>query len=358
MLPCRYASLGRKRGGATAICSAPLGKKPMSGMRRRKFITLLGAVMAWPPSARSQQATRKRPLLGYLITGTKDALAPDTSGFLSRLRDLGYVDGQNIDIVIRFADADSTRLPALVVELVQLQPDLIVAFDPPATVAARKATASIPIVAAILNDPLRLGLIASYARPGGNVTGILSQVEGLPGKQIEIARQVVPTASIIGVLVNPVNPTNAFQQKETEAAGTAKAIKVVAAEARSKTDLDGALSLLRDARVQAVIVLRDAMFASEARHIAQSATAMQLPTIGSQSSYVEAGGLLSYGIDNIENHRRAADFVEKILKGAMPGDLPVEFPTKLVLSVNMKTAKALGLDVPWQLQQLADRVIE
>jgi putative ABC transport system substrate-binding protein len=325
-------------------------------MHRRALITLLGAAAAWPLAARAQQAARKRPLLGYLITGTRDALGPETS--LNRLRDLGYVEGQSIDIVTRYADADSTRLPALAVELVQLQPDLIVALDPPATVAARQATASIPIVSAILNDPVRLGLIASYARPGGNVTGILSQVEGLPGKQVEIAQQVVPAVNTIGVLVNSANPTSAFQQQETAAAGAAKAIKVVTAEARSKTDLDPALSLFRNARVQAVIVLRDALFVSEARHIAQLATAMQLPTIGSQSSYVQAGGLLSYGVDNIENHRRAADFVEKILKGAKPGELPVEFPTRLVLSINMKTAKTLGLDVPWQLQQLADTVVE
>jgi putative ABC transport system substrate-binding protein len=326
-------------------------------MKRREFITVLGsAVAAWPLVARAEQATRKRPLLGYLITGTRDALGPETS--LNRLRELGYIEGQNIDIVTRYADADSSRLPALAVELVKLQPDLIVALDPPATVAAKKATASVPIVSAILNDPVHLGLIASYARPGGNVTGILSQVEGLPGKQVEIAQQVVPGANMIGVLVNPGNPTNAFQQKETEDAGAAKAIKIIPAEARSKADLDAALSVLRNARVQAVIVLRDAMFVSEARQIAQLATAMQLPTIGSQSSYVQAGGLLSYGVDNIENHRRAADFVEKILKGAKPGELPVEFPTKLVLSINMKTARALSLDVPWQLQQLADTVIE
>jgi putative tryptophan/tyrosine transport system substrate-binding protein len=240
----------------------------------------------------------------------------------------------------------------------RLQPDLIVALDPPATVAARKATPSIPIVAAILNDPVRLGLIASYARPGGNVTGILSQVEGLPGKQVDIAQELVSAATIIGVLVNPANPTNPFQQQETEAAGAAKGIKVVAAQTESKGDLDTALRALRDARVQAVVVLRDAMFVSEGRHIAELAMALRLPTIGSQYSYVEAGGLLSYGVDNFESHRRAADFVEKILKGAKPGELPVEFPTKLIMSINMKTAKALGLDVPLQLQQLADRVIE
>lgn len=329
----------------------------MADLRRREFITLLGGAAAgWPFAARAEQATRTRPLLGYLITGTRDAFGPEAS--LDRLRELGYVEGKNIDIVSRYADSESSRLPALAVELLTLQPDLIVALDPPATIAARKATASVPIVSAILNDPVRLGLIASYARPGGNVTGILSQVEGLPGKQVEIAKQVVPAADVIGVLVNPDNPTNAFQQKEIEAASAAKAMKVVTATARSKTDLESALSLLRDARVHAVIVLRDFLFVSEARQLAQLATAMQLPTIGSQSSYVEAGGFLTYGVDNLENHRRAGDFVAKILKGAKPGELPVEFPTRVVLRINMKTAKALGLDVPWQLQQMADLLIE
>jgi len=329
-------------------------------MRRREFITLLGAgaAAAWPLAARAQQTPRRRPLLAYLITGTRDGLAPQTSAFLNHLRGLGYVEGQNIEIVTRYADSNTARLPALADELVKLQPNVIVALDPPAAVATRKATASIPIVAAILNDPVRLGLIASYARPGGNVTGILSQVEGLPGKQVEIVQDLVPAATVIGVLVNPDNPTNAFQRREIEAAGAAKAIKIVAVESRSKGDLDAALSFLRNAEVRAAIVLRDAMFVTERRHIAELAAAMRLPTIGSQTSYAEAGGLLSYGVDDVESHRRAAEFVEKILKGANPADLPVEFPTKLVMSINMKTAKALDLEVPLQLQQLADKVIE
>ena len=208
-------------------------------MRRRNFIALLGgAVAAWPVAAFAEQPPRKRPLLAYLITGTRDGLASDTSAFLNRLRDLGYIDGQNIEMVTRYADSNTARLPALADELIKLQPNVILAFDPPAAVAARKATASIPIVAAILNDPLQLGLIASYARPGGNVTGILSQVEGLPGKQVEIAQELVPAITAIGVLVNPSNPTNAFQWREIEAAGAAKAIKIIAAESQSKGDLD------------------------------------------------------------------------------------------------------------------------
>jgi putative tryptophan/tyrosine transport system substrate-binding protein len=331
----------------------------MFDVRRRKFITLLsGAVAGWPFGARAQQAPRRRPLLGYLITGTKDGLAHSVSAFLSRLHDLGYVEGQNIEIVTRYADADSTRLPLLADELVRLRPDLIVALDPPAALAAKKATASIPIIAAILNDPVRLGLIASYARPGGNLTGILSQVEGLPGKQVEIAQELVPAITLIGVLANPANATHAYQRQEVETAAAAKGVKVIAAETRSKGDLEPAFNSLRAAGVRLAIVLRDNMFVSERRRIADLATTVRLPTIGSQNSYVEAGGLISYGVEDSENHRRAADFVDKILKGAKPADLPVEFPTKLLLVINMKTAKTLGLTIPPTLLSRADEVIE
>ena len=331
----------------------------MFDLKRREFITLLsGAVAGWPFEARAEQPPRKRPLLGYLITGTKDGLTHSVSAFLSRLHDLGYVEGQNIEIVTRYAEADSTRLPVLADELVQLRPDLIVALDPPAALAAKKATVSIPIIAAILNDPVRLGLIASYARPGGNLTGILSQVEGLPGKQVEIAQELVPALTLIGVLANPANATHAYQRQEIETAAAAKKVKVIAAEARSKGDLEPAFNSLRAAGVRLAIVLRDNMFVSERRRIADLATTMRLPTIGSQNSYVEAGGLISYGVEDSENHRRAADFVDKILKGAKPADLPVEFPTKLLLVINMKTATTLGLTIPPTLLSRADEVIE
>jgi ABC-type uncharacterized transport system substrate-binding protein len=224
---------------------------------RRKFITLLGGAAAWPLAARAQQPSlRRRPLLGYLITGSREGMAP----FLNRLRETGYTDGQTIDIVTRYADADVARLPALADELLRLQPDLIVAIDPPAALAAAKATASVPIVAAILNDPVRLGLIASYARPGGNVTGILSQVEGLPGKNVEIARELFPRSAVIGVLVNPANATHTYQRQEIEAAAANSGIKVIGAEARSKADLGPALKVLQDGGASAAIILRDFLF--------------------------------------------------------------------------------------------------
>ena len=329
-------------------------------IRRRTFITLLGgAVVAWPLVARAQQANRRtRPVLGYLVTGTDAGFASLTTPFLNRLREIGYTDGRNIDIITRYADADITRLPGLADELVRLQPDVIVAIDPPAALAAKKATASLPIVAAILNDPVRLGMIESYARPGGNVTGILSQVEGLPGKQVEIARELVPGLTVLGVLVNPANATHGYQRQEIETAATSSGIKIVAVEARSKADLEPAFKALHAAGVRAGVVLRDFLFVEEFRSIAELAETLKLATIASQNTYVEAGGLVSYGVDDSENHRRAADFVDRILKGSKPADLPVEFSTKLVTSINMRTAKALDLTIPPTLLARADKVIE
>jgi putative ABC transport system substrate-binding protein len=329
-------------------------------MKRREFMTLVGgAAAAWPLAARAQQPSlRRRPLLGYLITGSREGMAYLSTPFLNRLRETGYTDGQTINIVTRYADADVARLPALADELLRLQPDLIVAMDPPAALAAAKATASVPIVAAILNDPVRLGLIASYARPGGNVTGILSQVEGLPGKNVEIARELLPRSVVIGVLVNPANATHTYQRQEIEAAAANSGIKVIGAEARSKADLGPALKVLQDGGASAAIILRDFLFTDEIRSIAELTTTLRLPTIASQKQFVEAGGLISNGVDDSDGQRRAADFVARILSGSKPGDLPVEFPTKLVTSINLKTARALGLAIPSTLLARADEVIE
>jgi putative ABC transport system substrate-binding protein len=326
----------------------------------RREVTLLGgAAAARPLAARAQQPSlRRRPLLGYLITGSREGMAYLSTPFLNRLRETGYTDGQTINIVTRYADADVARLPALADELLRLQPDLIVAMDPPAALAAAKATASVPIVAAILNDPVRLGLIASYARPGGNVTGILSQVEGLPGKNVEIARELLPRSVVIGVLVNPANATHTYQRQEIEAAAANSGFKVIGAEARSKADLGPALKVLQDGGASAAIILRDFLFTDEIRSIAELTTILRLPTIASQKQFVEAGGLISNGVDDSDGQRRAADFVARILRGSKPSDLPVEFPTKLVTSINLKTARALGLAIPPSLLARADEVIE
>jgi putative tryptophan/tyrosine transport system substrate-binding protein len=322
-------------------------------------MTLIGGAAAWPVTARAQQPSlSRRPLVGYLITGSREGMAYLSTPFLNRLREIGYIDGQTIDIATRYADLDVARLPALADELVRLQPDLIVAIDPPAALAAAKATASVPIVGAILNDPVRLGLIASYARPGGNVTGILSQVEGLPGKHVEIARELLPRIAAIGVLVNPANATHTYQRQEIEAAAASSGIKVIDAKARSKADVGPALKTLQDLGAGAAIILRDFLFTDEIRSIAELTTTLRLPTIASQKQFVEAGALISNGVDDSDGQRRAADFVARILRGSKPGDLPVEFPTKLITSINLKTARALGLAIPPGLLATADEVIE
>lgn len=326
-------------------------------MRRREFVTLIFSGMIWPLAGRAQDVG-KRALIGYLATGTKEALAPLISTFLDGMRDLHYVQGQNLDVVERYAYQDSTRLPALAEELARLKPDVIFAVDPPATLAVKKATQSIPIVSAILIDPVNMGLITNYQRPGGNVTGILNVIEGLPGKQVEIALELVAGASAIGVLVNPTNPSNVPQLQAVEIAGAAKGIKIIAAEVRTKADLDPAFKLLTAAGVRAVIGLRDFVLFSERVHVAELAMASRLPSIFSQPEHTEAGGLVSYGVSINENVRRAAYFVDRILKGDNPANLPVEFPTKLSMVINIKTAKALDLTIPPALLVSAQEFIE
>ena len=327
-------------------------------MRRREFIMFLGsAVAVWPLAALAQTAV-KRPLIGFLQSGSKEATAFWTSAFSEGMRDHGYVEGQHYEIAYHFADDDFARLPALAEELVELKPDVIVASNTTAALAAKKATQSIPIVATLLSDPVNLGLVASYGRPGGNVTGILTLVEGLSGKQVEIALELIPAATKLGVLFNPTNPVATAQRQEIEAAGAAKGIKVVAAEARTKGDLDPAFTSLIAAAVQAVIVVRDTLLVGERVHVAELAAAAHLPTVSSIPEEVKAGGLIAYGISIRANLHRAAYFVDKILKGAKASDLPVEFPTKFELVINLKSAKALGLTVPPTLLTRADEVIE
>jgi putative tryptophan/tyrosine transport system substrate-binding protein len=282
----------------------------------------------------------------------------NVTGFLDGMRARNEVEGQSFDITYRFADEDNARLTALVEDLVRLNADVIVASQTSAALAAKKATQSIPIVAALLDDPVRMGLIASYARPGGNLTGIAVNVEGLNTKQVELVSELVPGVAAVGLLVNPTNPTDLTQRQDIEAAGAAQGFKMTVAEASAKDDLDQAFRSLSDAGVQAVIVLRDAMMVGERRRVAALALAAHLPTVFGIHEHVEAGGLISYGVSVHANFRRAAYFVDTILRGAKPADLPVEFPTELEMSINLKTAKALGLAVPPSLLARADEVIE
>jgi len=274
------------------------------------------------------------------------------------MRELGYVEGMDVDFEYRYADGDSERFPALAEELVRLNPDVIVASNPASTLAVKHATTTIPIVAATLTDPVGLGLVASHARPGGQVTGILVNLDGLPGKLLEILREVVPGAVRIGVLINVNEPSDTIQLRDAEAAALALPVKLVPAEARTPADLDAAFQLLQREHVDASSVLRDGMFLNERQRIATLAAAARLPAIYSFREHVEVGGLISYGINLRESWRRAAYYVDKILKGAKPGDLPVELPTKVELVINRQTAKALGITFPQSILLRADDVVE
>jgi putative ABC transport system substrate-binding protein len=325
-------------------------------MNRRDFMAFAAAILALSSGARAQQ--RKRPLIGWLSSATQAYSDSKAAVFLQALRELGYVEGQNFDIVYRSSGGNQDRLPALAEELVRLKPDVILAIAIAAAVPARKATSTIPIVSPALADAVRLGLIASEARPGGNVTGIEPYVPGLPAKQLEIAREIVPGARTVGLLTNLVDPKAPPQLKELEAAGQGLEIKLVAKDANRPDEVEGALQFLVEEKADVVIVLQTSMLISQTRPIAESALVKRLPTVYGYREHVVDGGLISYGVDLRWCYQRAAALVVKILHGSAPGDLPVEFPTSVLLSINLRIAKLLGLAVPPDLLARADEVIE
>jgi putative tryptophan/tyrosine transport system substrate-binding protein len=329
----------------------------MITIARRKLLAAFGGAAAWPIAARAQGST-KRPIVAWLGLGTQSGSSVFVDAFLQGMRELGYAEGRNFDFVFRFADGYIEQLPTLAEEVVGLHPAVILAAASGPAVAAKKATATIPIVTPALADAVHLGLIASEARPGGNVTGIAPYVAGLPAKQMELAREVVPGAAQIGVLANSSDPKAPPQLQELEAAGQELGVKVAVADVRAPDGLDSAFQVLAEQRVDVLIVLQTSMLLTERRKIADLAAATRLPTIYGYREHVDDGGLISYGVDLRGCFRRGAYYVQKILSGVAPGDLPVEFPTKLELVINLKTAKALGIDVPPTLLARADEVIE
>jgi putative ABC transport system substrate-binding protein len=332
---------------------------PIDHLQRRSFLALLGgaAASAWPLSARAQTPT-KRPLIGVLNANTQQGNSVYIGYFLQRLKELGYNEGRDIDIVYRHADFDVGRLPLLADELVQLKPTVIMAPVTASAIAAKKATATIPIVAAQLIDPVGLGLVASHPRPGGNVTGILASLESLPGKQIELLREVVPSATRIGILVNASNAQNLIQVRDTKSATGKMPIELISVEIQSAGELEAAFTTMAHQHIEALLVLADSIFLGERRRIGAMAAAARLPTIYPLRDHVEDGGLISYAINRRDNFRRAADYVDKILKGAKASDLPVELPVRFELVVNLKAAKAIGLTIPEIFLVRADEVIE
>jgi ABC-type uncharacterized transport system substrate-binding protein len=328
-------------------------------MKRREFISLLGGAAVACPFAVFAQVSARRPLVAILVAGSSTTVSRFAlDGFSEGMQQLGYVDGRDIDIVYRYADGDMARMPALANELVRLMPGVFVTATLAGTLAIKQATSAIPIVNPALTDPVGFGLVASQARPEGQVTGILMTLDSLLGKQLELALELLPGATRIGMLVNVSNPGDVFHLKTAKAAATALAIELISVEVRLPADIDAAFQTLAQQRAEILFIIPEALFLNERKRIVALAAGARLPTIYSSRQQVEDGGLMSYGINLRESWRRAADFVDKILKGAKPGDLSVEFPTRLELVINLKTAKALGLTVPSSLLARADEVIE
>jgi putative ABC transport system substrate-binding protein len=327
-------------------------------MRRRDFIVLLGGAAASRPFPAFTQGSSKRPLIVTSIGGSRAGTERHFSGFSQGMRELGYVEGRDYDIEVRYADGQYDSIPAQMEELVRLKPDIIVSGTMAGVLAAKKLTNTVPIVSDSLVDPIGFGVAASQARPGGNVTGIMLTAENLPTKMLGLALEAVPGANRIGLLVNPTNPIHPGFRRSLEAAAKTLGVELVASEASTLDDLHPALQRLARERAKIVLVLYDALSLNERKRIALFAMAERLPIIVGYREGVEDGALVSYGVNLRESWRRAASFVDKILKSTKPGDLPIEFPTKLELLINLITAKALGLEIPPTLLARADEVIE
>ncbi|MGB9040852.1 MAG: ABC transporter substrate-binding protein [Pseudolabrys sp.] len=327
-------------------------------MKRREFISLVGAAAAWPLAARAQQVG-KTPQIGYLGVSSPSLEPHYVEAFRQKLRELGHVEGKNIAIEYRWAEGQDDRLPNLASELVRLKPDVIVTTGTPGAVAAMQATKTIPIVMASSADPVGSGLVASLARPGGNVTGFTILGPELEGKRLELLKQAVPGLSRLAVLWNPSNPGIVSYFETVKNAGRALQISLgPVVEVRRSDELDTAFTAIASARPHALVVIADRFLLSHRKQIVEFAAVKRLPTMYPYREYVDAGGLMSYAPSNIELFLGTAIYVDKILKGAKPGDLPIQEPTKFELVINLKTAKALGLDVPLHLQQLANEMIE
>jgi putative tryptophan/tyrosine transport system substrate-binding protein len=328
-------------------------------MRRRAFITLLGgAAAAWPLAARAQQA-QGRPLIGVLSPISAALAARNMDALRQGLRELGYVEGRNIAFEFRYADGDLRRLPALAAELVALQPALIIAGSAPGAVAARGATRTIPIVMASVQDPMALGLATSMARPGGNVTGFWSEGDdSLIGKRLELLKDAVPAASRIGVFVDPGDASDVSTLKALPAAAGALGLDLRVVEVRSAADFEVAFATAAREGAQALYVSQNPFFFARRDEIAAMALRARLPAVDGYREFAVAGGLISYATSLPDFYRRFGAFVDKILKGANAGDLPIERATKFELVVNLRTAKALGVTIPESFLLRADEVIE
>jgi ABC-type uncharacterized transport system substrate-binding protein len=324
-------------------------------MRRREFIAALGAAATWSLAARAQE---KIPRVGFMGNSTAALEANLVGAFREGLRELGYEEGRNIGIEYRWADGQYERFPALVAELIAAKVDVIVTAGTPAALAVKKATATVPLVMVAVGDPVGTGLVPSLARPDGNLTGLSSVAPDLEGKRLELLREIVPSVSHIAVFFNSLNPFHVASMRQAQAAGKTLGIKVQQHDIRKSEDLDGAFAALRKERPDALLILADRVFLHNRQRMMDFTEEQRLPNVNAYKELVEAGGLISYGPSYEDMHKRAAIYVNKILKGAKPGNLPIEQPTKFTLVVNLKAAKALGISMPATVISRADEVIE
>ena len=320
-------------------------------------VALSAMLLALCLPAEAQQQPKKIYRIGYLWPTRPTSPDLGTDAFRQGLRELGYIEGRNIVIEFRFADGKVDRLPALAAELVQLKVDIFVAVGGPSVQAAKKATETIPIVMTNSGDPVDQGFVASLARPGGNITGLSSLTTDLAGKRLELLKETIPTLARVAVLWHPDSIGSTLAWKESQLAARQLGLKLQSLEVRGRADLDGVFRAATKERSQAIVALRSPVIAIERKLIADLAIRNRLPTLYDDRAYVEAGGFMSYGTNQTELYRRAAVYVDKILKGTNPADLPVEQPMKFEFIINLKTAKQIGLTIPPNVLARADRVI-
>jgi len=325
-------------------------------MKRRAFITLLGGAAAWPLAARAQQAM---PAIGFLASQLPDAVTDRLRGFRQGLKDTGYVEGENVAIVYRFAENQDDRLPALAAELVSRHVAVIATAGLPPTLAAKAATTTIPIVFLVGDDPVRLGIVTSFSRPGGNMTGINIFTSELAAKRLELLRELVPRAARVAVLANPANvAATETQLKEVDAAARAMGLQIQIHNENTSAEIDAAFETMSRERPDAVYVTTTAFLNGRRLQLAQLAAFHRLPAIYGLREYVETGGLMSYGPNIVDGYRQVGMYTGRILKSATPGDLPVVQSSKFELVINAQTARMFGLTIPPTLLARADEVIE
>jgi putative ABC transport system substrate-binding protein len=325
-------------------------------MKRREFISLLGGAAAWPLAARAQQA-RKLPTIGFLGANTPSTMSQWTAAFVQRLHELGWIEGRNLAIEYRWAEGRLDRSPEIIAEFIRLKVDVIVTHATVNVLAAKQATSVIPIVFASVADPVANNVVASLARPGGNVTGLSAQISDVASKRLELLREIIPSVHRLAIIANVDNPSAVLETREVQAAARALGLEVATSELRRADDVVSAIAALKD-RADALYVQPDPAFTTNRVLINTLALSARLPTMHGTREHVDAGGLISYGTSLTDMFRRAGDLVDKVLRGMKPADIPVEQPTKFDLIINLTTAKALGLEIPATVLARADEVIE